>query len=82
MLLRPCTNDRLHFIQFKQSNLGVVLPATFAYRPRRRSKAPWRNGYAEDCKSLNGGSIPSGASNFPKFLLLEKSASMGRISRL
>ncbi len=26
-------------------------------------EASWRNGYAEDCKSLNGGSIPSEASN-------------------
>jgi hypothetical protein len=26
------------------------------------NEASWRNGYAEDCKSLNGGSIPSEAS--------------------
>lgn len=29
-------------------------------------KASWRSGYAEDCKSLYGGSIPSEASNIPR----------------
>ncbi len=28
------------------------------------NEASWRSGYAEDCKSLYGGSIPSEASNF------------------
>ncbi len=62
--------------------LAVVPCKAFPYRPRRRLKAPWRNGYAEDCKSLNGGSIPSGASNFPVLFALEKSSSMQRVSRL
>ncbi len=31
---------------------------------RRALKASWRSGYAEDCKSLYGGSIPSEASRF------------------
>ena len=31
-------------------------------------EASWRSGYAEDCKSLYGGSIPSEASRFPRGL--------------
>jgi hypothetical protein len=43
----------------------VVCRKVFGYT-RRSYEASWRNGYAEDCKSLNGGSIPSEASNFFK----------------
>jgi hypothetical protein len=31
------------------------------------NEASWRSGYAEDCKSSYGGSIPSEASNFPAY---------------
>ena len=49
-----------------QHSLGseVVTRNVFGYT-RRADEASWRNGYAEDCKSLNGGSIPSEASNCP-----------------
>jgi hypothetical protein len=36
-----------------------------------RQTASWRSGYAEDCKSLYGGSIPSEASNNIKGLWWE-----------
>ena len=40
----------------------VAVRETLPYKPGRSIKASWRNGYAEDCKSLYGGSIPSEAS--------------------
>ena len=35
---------------------------------RQTATASWRSGYAEDCKSLYGGSIPSEASNLDRAL--------------
>ena len=37
---------------------------------RRRRKASWRSGYAEDCKSLHPGSIPGEASKIPDSVIL------------
>ena len=39
--------------------------------------ATWRNGYAEDCKSLYPGSIPGVASNKNVLVLIKKKSKLG-----
>src|SRR6478736_8624061 len=56
----------------RDARIKTLLPGPvvcYQEPPRRRScicgvvtRASWRSGYAEDCKSLYGGSIPSEAS--------------------
>lgn len=40
----------------------------FVYYANTRKKARWQSGYAEDCKSLDAGSIPTLASKFSKMI--------------